>query len=103
MAGIGESSGGSGLGALIEEDDAGAVDDVGLHGGDIQDLLRLRNPYHVVVGGSADLRGRDDYDGDRADDDQDGDRADDSMIRRMDRLPRIVIKERKEYTRTLIS
>lgn len=49
LAGVGDALSGSGLRALVEEDDAGAVDDVRLNAADVQDLLQLRNPDHVVV------------------------------------------------------
>jgi hypothetical protein len=51
--GGGLAGGGSGaawLGALVEEEDLGAVDDVGLDAGDVEDVLHLRHPNHVVVG-----------------------------------------------------
>ncbi|CAA6655563.1 unnamed protein product [Spirodela intermedia] len=40
-----------GLRPLVEEDHTSAVDDVGLHAADVQRLLHLRDPHHVVVGG----------------------------------------------------
>ncbi|CAA7390864.1 unnamed protein product [Spirodela intermedia] len=40
-----------GLRPLVEEDHTSAVDDVGLHATDVQRLLHLRDPHHVVVGG----------------------------------------------------
>lgn len=45
------------LGPLVEEDDAGAVDDVGLHAGDVHEALDVGDPDDVVVGGAADLDG----------------------------------------------
>jgi hypothetical protein len=45
------------LRALVEEDDAGAVDDVGLHAGDVEEALDVVDPDDVVVGGAADLDG----------------------------------------------
>jgi len=42
---------------LVEEDDAGAVDDVGLHAGDVHEALDVGDPDDVVVGGAADLDG----------------------------------------------
>lgn len=47
--------GGGGLGAatrlgpLVEEEHARAVDHVSLHPGDVQNLLDLRHPHHIVV------------------------------------------------------
>lgn len=37
------------LWALVEEDDAGAVDDVGLNTADVENLLYLRNSHNIVV------------------------------------------------------
>uniref|UniRef100_A0A804LNN7 Uncharacterized protein n=1 Tax=Zea mays TaxID=4577 RepID=A0A804LNN7_MAIZE len=45
------------LGPLVEEDDAGAVDDVGLHPGDVHEALDVGHPDDVVVGGAPDLDG----------------------------------------------
>jgi hypothetical protein len=45
------------LRALVEEDDARAVDDVGLHAGDVEEALDVVDPDDVVVGGAADLDG----------------------------------------------
>ena len=42
---------------LVEEDDAGAVDDVGLHPRDVHEALDVGDPDDVVVGGAADLDG----------------------------------------------
>jgi hypothetical protein len=42
---------------LVEEDDAGAVDDVGLHAGDVHEALDVRDADDVVVGGAPDLDG----------------------------------------------
>jgi len=39
------------LGTLVEEEHPGAVDDVGLHAGDVEDVLHLGHADHVVVGG----------------------------------------------------
>ncbi|CAL9052966.1 unnamed protein product, partial [Musa banksii] len=50
LADVGDALAGPLLGALVEEDDAGAVDNVGLHAGDVQHLLDLRDSDHVVVG-----------------------------------------------------
>uniref|UniRef100_A0A0E0CU91 Uncharacterized protein n=1 Tax=Oryza meridionalis TaxID=40149 RepID=A0A0E0CU91_9ORYZ len=49
LAGVGDALAGPRLGALVEEHDARAVDDVRLHAGDVQHLLYLRHPDHVVV------------------------------------------------------
>ena len=51
VAGVGDALAGPGLRALVEEHDARAVDDVGLHAGDVQHLLDLRHADHVVVRG----------------------------------------------------
>jgi predicted dehydrogenase len=51
LAGVGDALAGPRLRALVQEHHARAVDDVGLHAGDIQHLLNLRHPDHVVVGG----------------------------------------------------
>jgi len=45
------------LGPLVEEDDSGAVDDVGLHAGDVHEALDVGDPDDVVVGGATDLDG----------------------------------------------
>jgi hypothetical protein len=45
------------LGPLVEEEDAGAVDDVGLHAGDVHEALDVGHPDDVVVGGAPDLDG----------------------------------------------
>ncbi|CAL9156644.1 unnamed protein product, partial [Musa hybrid cultivar] len=50
LADVGDALAGPLLGALVEEDDAGAVDNVGLNAGDVQHLLDLRDSDHVVVG-----------------------------------------------------
>jgi hypothetical protein len=39
------------LGPLVEEEHPGAVDDVGLHAGDVEHVLHLRHADDVVVGG----------------------------------------------------
>ncbi|KAG6507730.1 hypothetical protein ZIOFF_033081 [Zingiber officinale] len=49
LAGPGDALAGPRLRALVQEDDAGAVDDVGLHAADVQHLLDLRHPDHVVA------------------------------------------------------
>ncbi|KAF2910644.1 hypothetical protein DAI22_11g116832 [Oryza sativa Japonica Group] len=36
------------LGVLVEEEDLGAVDDVGLDAGDVEDILHLRHPHHII-------------------------------------------------------
>jgi len=51
LAGVGDALPGAGLRPLVEEHHARAVDDVRLHAGDVQHLLNLRHPDHVVVGG----------------------------------------------------
>jgi hypothetical protein len=56
LAGVGDALAGPRLGALVEEHDARAVDDVRLHAGDVQHFLYLRHPDHVVVGGPPYLR-----------------------------------------------
>eukprot|EP00246_Nothoceros_aenigmaticus_P003795 TRINITY_DN14996_c0_g1_i1.p1 TRINITY_DN14996_c0_g1~~TRINITY_DN14996_c0_g1_i1.p1 ORF type:complete len:200 (+),score=19.39 TRINITY_DN14996_c0_g1_i1:913-1512(+) len=40
---------------FVQEDDPGAVDNVGLHTGDVQDLLYLGDTNYIVIGGAADL------------------------------------------------
>ncbi|RZR99419.1 hypothetical protein BHM03_00028982 [Ensete ventricosum] len=50
LAAVGDALARPRLGAFVEEDDAGAVDDVRLHTGEVQHLLDLGNSDHVVVG-----------------------------------------------------
>lgn len=49
LAGVDDALARPRLGPLVEEDDASAVDDVSLHGADVQYLLYFRNPYDIVV------------------------------------------------------
>jgi hypothetical protein len=51
LAGVGDALAWPLLRALVQEHHARAVDDVRLHAGDVQHLLDLRHPDHVVVGG----------------------------------------------------
>lgn len=55
FAGEGDALPRSGLGALIQEDNLGAVDDVCLNAGDVDVSLDLVHPNHVVVRGSPNL------------------------------------------------
>nr|ACN27567.1 unknown [Zea mays] len=50
LAGVGDALAWPLLRALVQEHHARAVDDVRLHAGDVQHLLDLRHPDHVVVG-----------------------------------------------------
>lgn len=34
---------------FIQEDDSGAVDNVGLNTGYVKNFLNLRNPYHIMI------------------------------------------------------
>ncbi|KAG6476390.1 hypothetical protein ZIOFF_065630 [Zingiber officinale] len=45
---IGDALVGPRLGVLVEEDDAGVVDEVGLHAGEVERLLDLQHSNHVV-------------------------------------------------------
>ena len=47
----GGGAGAARLGALVEEEHPGAVDDVGLDAGDVEDVLHLGDADDVVVGG----------------------------------------------------
>lgn len=49
LAGVGHAFAGPRLRALVQKDDSGTVDNVGLDSGDVQNLLNLRDPYHIVV------------------------------------------------------
>lgn len=49
LAGVGDAFSGPGLWSFIEEDDLCTVDNVGLNRGDVQVLLNLRDPYHIMV------------------------------------------------------
>jgi hypothetical protein len=49
LAGVGDALAGPRLRALVQEHNARAVDDVGLHSRDVQHLLYLRHADHVVV------------------------------------------------------
>ena len=49
LAGVGDALARAWLRPLVEEHHARAVDDVRLHAGDVQHLLYLRHPDHVVV------------------------------------------------------
>ena len=52
----GGGAGAARLGALVEEEHPGAVDDVGLDAGDVEDVLHLGDADDVVVGGAPYLR-----------------------------------------------
>lgn len=49
LAGVGDALARPGLRPLVEEDDSGAIDDVGVDTAYIQHLLYLRNSYYIVV------------------------------------------------------
>jgi hypothetical protein len=52
FAGVGDPFAGPRLRPFVQENDSGAVDNVGLDATDVQHFLNLRNPNHVMVGGS---------------------------------------------------
>lgn len=58
FAGEGDALPRSGLGALIQEHNLGAVDDVCLNAGDVDVSLDLVHPNHVVVRGSPNLQSK---------------------------------------------
>jgi len=49
LTGVGDPFAGPRLRALVQEDDSGAVDNVGLDPSDVQNFLNLRDPYHIMV------------------------------------------------------
>lgn len=49
LAGVGHSLAGPRLPALVEEHNLGTVDDVSLHAGDVDVLLDVAHPHHVVI------------------------------------------------------
>ena len=55
LASEGDAFAGSGLGALVQEDTLGAVNDICLNAGDVDVPLDFRDPDDIVVGRSADL------------------------------------------------
>jgi len=49
LTGVGDPFAGPRLRALVQEDDSGAVDNVGLDPSDVQNFLNFRDPYHIMV------------------------------------------------------
>jgi len=49
FTGVGDAFAGPRLRAFVQEYDSGAVNNVGLDAGNVEDFLNLRYPYHIVV------------------------------------------------------
>lgn len=55
FTGVGDAFAGPRLRAFIQEYDSGAVNNVGLDAGNVEDFLNLRYPYDIVVRGPSNL------------------------------------------------
>lgn len=55
FTGVGDAFTRPRLRPFVQEDDSGTVDNVGLNTTDVQHLLNLRNPDHIMVGGPPNL------------------------------------------------